>query len=135
MKKTVIAMIMMLALCSCATTSTTNITELTTQQKALKVIKGGERVLGVAGPLITAGMCIAYPEYCVAAKAAYVSAKKILVSMETVTDAESGTRLATLVQEFQADLDSINTVLAKTGQQPVDVSPFVEAYKSAVTAQ
>lgn len=126
--KRLLITLMALAICAgCATTPAST----ATKSKVGVVIDKGSRILHVAAPLIMTGTCLAYPEYCAAAKAAYIAAKAAHAAMGNINDAESGTKLATLAQEFTANIDVINDALVKTGQTKVDTTEFIAAYKEA----
>lgn len=89
----------------------------------------GGKIIKRAGPMVAAGVCIAAPEYCVAAKAAYKAANVTIASIHAAKIAEDGLKLAALGEEFVKNVDTINEVLAATGQEPIDLAEFQSTVK------
>ena len=126
-----LSLLIAVMLTGCASVSTVPATEPAVVAKVSKIKaradhlgKVGAVILRRVGPLVTAGTCIAAPEYCVAAKAAYKAAATTVVAIQAVKEADDGVKLATLAEEFVKNMDTVNSVLVATGQPEINLGEF-----------
>lgn len=148
MKKMFLATLAFTTLVGCATTSTKIDSAATSIHNAngrilvgaARVNRVTDRVIKRAGPLVLTGVCVLQPQYCEPAKAAYSMAKathneitRMISGLTLVQEAEYGTKLATLYQQFQLQIDEVNTLIAKYGGEPLDMTEFNAAVAAAQT--
>ena len=123
--KTLILLVALIMCAGCATTpetAHTQVSEIHTKADRLGTIGG--KIIKRAGPVVAATICVAAPEYCIPAKAAYRGAVIAIDAIEAAKTADDGLKLATLAQEFTANIDTINGILRATGQDPIDLTEF-----------
>ena len=90
----------------------------------------GRKVVKRVGPLVAAGVCIATPEYCVLARAAYKAAVISINTIEELKNSEDESKIIILAQEFTSNIDNINEILVASGQEPLDFTEFQTELKS-----
>lgn len=105
---------------------------------ATKINRVTDKIIRRAGPLVTTGVCIVQPQDCEAAKAAYSLARTThnqitatIAGLTVVYDADPGTKLATLYQQFQLQIDDVNKLITKYGGDPLDMTEFNAAVEAA----
>jgi hypothetical protein len=128
-------LICLLLVAGCATTGTISTIETRIETRAGRLAVVGGKILQRVGPILTAGTCVAYPEYCTAAKAAYKAANATVVSIQATGEADDGLKLATLGEEFVKNIDVVNGVLAATGQEKIDLAEFQATMKEVSTTK
>ena len=114
----------------CATTPETvhtKVSEIHAKADRLGTISG--KVIKRVGPLVTAGVCLTSPIYCAPAKTAYKGAVVAINAIEAAKTAEDGLKLASLAEEIQKNMATINEVLVASGQTPLDLAEFQETVK------
>ena len=139
MKKLICITALLAVISGCATTPsstiTTKVSEIHAKADRLGTISG--KIIKRVGPLVTAGVCLASPVYCAPAKAAYKGAVVAINAIEAAKTAEDGLKLAALAEEIQKNMDTINEVLAATGQEKIDLTELQTTVKEcqALTTQ
>jgi hypothetical protein len=98
----------------------TEVSKVLTVATRINTLTG--RLMKTTGPLVITGICLAQPEYCSPAKAAYslaLAAQKeyasVLADAIAANVAPDGTKLATLAGTFQAHFSAINSLVVAGG--------------------
>lgn len=120
-------LLMLLLLSGCAGTLQTKVVEVHNRAERIGTIGG--KIVKRAGPLITAGVCIITPEYCILAKSAYKAAVITVNTIGELKTAEDGEKIIVLAQEFTKNVDNINEILVASGKEPLDLKEFQEEVK------
>ena len=125
-----LSLLVALTLCAGCATTPAPISEIHTKAERLGTVGG--KIIKRTGPIVAATICVAAPEYCIPAKAAYRGAVVAIDAIEAAKTADDGLKLATLAQEFTTNIDTINGILKATGQDPIDLTEFQSTTKELV---
>lgn len=124
----IVASVLLVTGCATAPeTVHTKVSEIHAKADRLGTISG--KVIKRVGPLVTAGVCLTSPIYCAPAKTAYKGAVVAINAIEAAKTAEDGLKLASLAEEIQKNMATINEVLVASGQTPLDLAEFQETVK------